>query len=304
MRNIPHTSRTSQEGLEAAGKGLHRTVKDDAGNDVPNPKYEAYHAKENDMKTAYQEYDVHSVPCNLEELTAMPLSASERQGLRDLYDRKRPFLKNLWEEVAFQDREYIMCPLCGQKVVEDLDHYIPRAKMPEYSVHLLNLIPTCHECNDDKDEYWLNENGDRLFFNAYFDELDDLSQLLQCELFIDADTGRPRVKVSFDDTAVAASGDIGRLVISTYDHIESIRKQWRMKATSVLKNQLRQIKSSLAVRKRKGKYVEGDWNYEKETLVETISDLEPFEFIEKVVYEKMLSSAKLDAWIVEEAQAL
>lgn len=304
MRNITHTSKTSQEGLNAAGKGLHRTVKDDAGNDVPNPKYEAFHAQENGLKTAYQEYDGHTLPCKLEELTAMPLTAREKQGLRDLYDRKRPFLKELWEEVAFENGEYIMCPLCGQKVVEDLDHYIPRAKMPEYSVHLLNMIPTCHECNDDKDEYWLNENGERIFFNAYFDGLADLSQLLKCEIFIDADTGRPRVKVGLDDTSVAAAGEIGRIVTLTYNHIESIRKQWRRKASATLKNQLRQIKSSLTVRIRKGKYEDGDWSHEKETLIETLADLELYEFIEKVVYENILASAELDAWIVEKARSL
>ena len=304
MRNISHTSKTSQDGLKLAGKGLHQTVKDKDGNETSNSKYVAFHAKENELKIAYQEYDDHTNPCELEAITAMPLTISEKQGLRDLYDRKRPFLKALWEEVAYDGGEYIMCPLCGQKVVEDLDHYIPRARMPEYSVHLLNLIPTCHECNDDKDEHWLNENGERMFFNAYFDRLENMSQLLKSEIFIDADTGQPRVKVAFDDGAVAASGEIGRLVTSTYNHIESIRKQWRVKATVTLKNQLRQIKSSLSVRIRNGKYVDGDWSHEKETLVETLADLEPHEFIEKVVYENMLASVELDAWIVEKARNL
>ena len=76
------------------------------------------------------------------------------------------------------------------------------------------------------------------------------------------------------------------------------------RATVTLKNQLRQIKSSLSVRIRNGKYVDGDWSHEKETLVETLADLEPHEFIEKVVYENMLASVELDAWIVEKARNL
>lgn len=298
------TTTSSQVGLKEAGKGLHHTIKDDKGNDVPSPKYEAFHDKKDDMVVAYQEYDDHTVPCKLQELTAMALTKSQKGGLKELYDRSRPFLKELWSEVASDNGEYIMCPLCGQKVVEDLDHYIPRAKMPEYSVHLKNLIPTCHECNDDKGDLWLNDKGERMIINAYFDKIGDMSRLLKSTIEIDADTGVPRVTVTFDDVEVAAVGEQGRLVTSTYENIESVRKQWKMAATSALKRQVRQIKSSITVRKRLGQYTDGDWDFEKETLIETITDMKDYEFIEKVVYDSMLDSADFDAWLVNEARKI
>lgn len=296
MRNISYTSKSSAQGLEAAGKGLKREVKDQDGNKIPNPKYVSYHDNKNDLMAAYLEYDNHTKPCKLEEITPMPLTPYQKGGLKELYGRERPFLKDLWDEVAYENGEYIMCPLCGQKVVTDLDHYIPRAQMAEYSVHLLNLIPICHECNDDKKDQWLDQNGERIIFNAYFDLFNNMEQLLKCELIFD-NSNYPQVVISLDDSAIAATGEIGRLVHSTYNHVENIRNEWRSKATKSLKNQVRYIKSSVNVRKRHGLYEDGDWSIEKETIQETIDSLQPFEFIEKIVYEKMLNSQEFNEWI-------
>ena len=297
MRNISHTSKSSVQGLEAAGKGLRREVKDLDGNKIPNPKYVSYHDNKVELKAAYQEYDNHTKPCKLEEITPMPLTPYQKDGLKELYGRERPFLKDLWDEVAYDNGEYIMCPLCGQKVVTDLDHYIPRAAMAEYSVHLLNLIPTCHECNDNKKDQWLDLNGKRIIFNAYFDLFNNMEQLLICALIINDNTNYPQVEISFDDSAIAVVGEIGRLVRSTYNHVENIREEWRSKATKSLKNQVRYIISSVNVRKRRGLYEDGDWSIEKETIQETIDSLQPFEFIEKIVYEKILDSQEFNEWI-------
>ena len=304
MRNIDFTTTSSAEGLSEAGKGLNHEIKDDSGNKIPNPKYEAFHAHEEDLKTAYQSYDTHTQPCKLHEITPMPLSEYNRGGLKELYGRQRPFLKELWDEVAYENGEYILCPLCGQKIVADLDHYIPRSLMPEYSVHLLNLIPTCHECNDDKGDLWLDAEGKRIIFNAYFDKLADMSALLKSQIVIDTDTDHPRIVVTLDDNAIMAAGNVGQLVKSTYKNIESIREQWRVKATTVLKTQIRQIQSTVKVRKAHGNYEEGIWDFEKETIRETISELKPYEFIEKVVYENMLDSVEFNNWIIGKLSSL
>lgn len=43
-----------------------------------------------------------------------------------------------------------ICPFCGIGTVRTLDHYLPKAKFPTYSVLSYNLIPCCMECNKDK----------------------------------------------------------------------------------------------------------------------------------------------------------
>lgn len=300
MRNISHTKTSSADGLAAVGKGLHEFIKDKDGNDISNPKYKAYHDNLTILQDAYKEYDGLTKPCVLETLSKLGLTKGDQDAIKELYSRERKCIDDLWQEVAYVDGVCVMCPLCGQKPVTDLDHYVPRAKMPEYSVHLLNLIPTCHECNLDKDEQWLDDKGKRLIFNAYFDCLADVSGLLNCNLVINSSSDIPRVSLSLNNAAVKASGEVGRLVESTYMNVENVRKTWMKKASETLKNKVNEILRTINVYKRRNKYIDDDeaWDIQKEVLQETIDSLQPFEFIEKTVYQTMISSLVLKKWLL------
>ena len=43
-----------------------------------------------------------------------------------------------------------LCPQCGFGHVKTLDHYLPKAKYPLYSVLPQNLVPACRDCNTGK----------------------------------------------------------------------------------------------------------------------------------------------------------
>lgn len=62
------------------------------------------------------------------------------------------------------------CPMCGQRDVSTLDHYLPKAKNPSLAVTPINLVPVCKECNHMK---WEHHPGvaDHQFFHPYFDKL-------------------------------------------------------------------------------------------------------------------------------------
>jgi len=40
-----------------------------------------------------------------------------------------------------------VCPLCGITKVSSLDHYLPKAKYPVFSINPKNLVPACDGCN-------------------------------------------------------------------------------------------------------------------------------------------------------------
>ncbi|GAW86881.1 conserved hypothetical protein [Bathymodiolus platifrons methanotrophic gill symbiont] len=40
-----------------------------------------------------------------------------------------------------------ICPLCGQRTVSTLDHYLPKARFPLLVVVPFNLVPACYDCN-------------------------------------------------------------------------------------------------------------------------------------------------------------
>lgn len=43
-----------------------------------------------------------------------------------------------------------ICPLCGQRAVSTLDHFLPKSDFPSLVVLPLNLIPACSDCNKAK----------------------------------------------------------------------------------------------------------------------------------------------------------
>ncbi|HHF2969805.1 TPA: HNH endonuclease [Vibrio diabolicus] len=51
-----------------------------------------------------------------------------------------------------------LCPLCGIGSVSTLDHYLPKARYPLYSVNPCNLVPACMDCNKGKGSSVLNSN--------------------------------------------------------------------------------------------------------------------------------------------------
>ncbi|KAE9651046.1 hypothetical protein EJD88_20360 [Pseudomonas sp. PB105] len=41
-----------------------------------------------------------------------------------------------------------LCPYCGFGHIYTIDHYLPKAKYPQFSVTIPNLIPACRDCNE------------------------------------------------------------------------------------------------------------------------------------------------------------
>lgn len=64
---------------------------------------------------------------------------------------------------------YGRCPLCGQRDVKTLDHYLSKDDYPELAVFPTNLVPSCFDCNHAKGTYRAN-NANRLLFHPYFDD--------------------------------------------------------------------------------------------------------------------------------------
>jgi hypothetical protein len=61
------------------------------------------------------------------------------------------------------------CPLCGGiGHVRTLDHYLPKANFPLYSVLPANLVPCCRDCNSEKLNAFANQKADQTL-HPYFD---------------------------------------------------------------------------------------------------------------------------------------
>ena len=79
---------------------------------------------------------------------------------REIYDSLRAAAK------------FNICPLCGQRQVASLDHYLPKSSHPLFAITPINLVPCCSDCNKAKlAEVGTDEASQT--FHPYFDDFDD-----------------------------------------------------------------------------------------------------------------------------------
>lgn len=78
-----------------------------------------------------------------------------------------------------------ICPYCGHRDVETLDHYLPKALFPVYSVAPVNLVPSCRDCNSEKGDDLITE-VEKQVLHPYYDRLPDDQWL-----FADVDETQP-----------------------------------------------------------------------------------------------------------------
>ncbi|MFW3898890.1 HNH endonuclease [Pseudomonas bharatica] len=66
--------------------------------------------------------------------------------------------------------EFGICPLCGQRNVATVDHYLPQTRFPTLNLTPLNLVPACSDCNKKKLAS-VPMSAESQTFHPYFDEL-------------------------------------------------------------------------------------------------------------------------------------
>lgn len=64
------------------------------------------------------------------------------------------------------------CPYCAQREVATLDHYLPKAKYPTFSITPYNLIPSCRDCNTGKLTDIYNSHEEEVI-HPYYDNFSD-----------------------------------------------------------------------------------------------------------------------------------
>lgn len=116
----------------------------------------------------------------LPRLAPVGIAAAELSGLykrvlvdggeRDTYDRLRG------------GSRFGLCPLCAQRDVKTLDHYLSKDDFPELSVFPANLTPACFECNHAKRTYHALTAHHQLF-HPYYDDWSEF-RLLKADVEI------------------------------------------------------------------------------------------------------------------------
>lgn len=68
--------------------------------------------------------------------------------------------------------KYGLCPLCGQRSVGSVDHYLPQSLHPIFNLTPANLVPSCMDCNKAKLAL-VALTAEQQTLHPYFDDLGD-----------------------------------------------------------------------------------------------------------------------------------
>jgi hypothetical protein len=109
----------------------------------------------------------------LHQMTPSAALSPIADSLRSCYASTTIGIRRVKELVANAQPRRVLkyCPMCGTTLPRTHDHYLPASKFPEFSVHALNLVPCCAQCNSIKDNGWLDAAGKRQYLHLFSDEI-------------------------------------------------------------------------------------------------------------------------------------
>jgi hypothetical protein len=130
------------------------------------------------MELNFNNYGIHFFCDDLQSLIPDMAAKSEKKVLTELYNYRSASIRQLKVDIAkLQPQTYrYTCQHCTLTGIESFDHFVPKDEFPEFSIHPLNLIPSCIKCNQHKGKYW-RLDGKRTALNLYIDKLPEQQYL-------------------------------------------------------------------------------------------------------------------------------
>ncbi|MNG79717.1 hypothetical protein D3C81_518270 [compost metagenome] len=126
-----------------------------------------------ELSARYAVLEARYTPGGISGVLAQKWTQVQKDDLLHCYESTAKALEDLKILITQRQLEGVrdFCAYCGIGAPKQFDHYLPKAKFPEFSVHFYNLVPCCGSCNGLKGEAWLKANGTRIFINFYIDSL-------------------------------------------------------------------------------------------------------------------------------------
>lgn len=125
------------------------------------------------VEARYEVFEVAHTAAGISGVAQRTWTKAQREDLLHCYETTTKALQQLKTLIYESQPEGVreVCPYCGIGGPRQFDHYLPKEKFPEYSVHSYNLVPCCSVCNGKKSDIWLQPDNTRTFINFYLDSL-------------------------------------------------------------------------------------------------------------------------------------
>jgi len=126
-------------------------------------------------ETTYKDCGSKASLYTIKEATSVGGGSVTMQEMRKLYkgtfSRKGSLPRRIYDEIKTAPGNAI-CPLCAQRDVSTLDHYLALTRHPALAVTPVNLVPACNACNKAKLDRQPSSAAEQTL-HPYFDDVDD-----------------------------------------------------------------------------------------------------------------------------------
>lgn len=109
------------------------------------------------IEAAAAQYDLKATSIKLHELQPIysaTLHPETSKNLQSLYasqvSRQGGQGRSEYDKILVNSKQKHCC-FCSYEDPVELDHFLPKSGFPEFSILLINLVPSCHRCNKIKD---------------------------------------------------------------------------------------------------------------------------------------------------------
>ncbi|WP_157411550.1 HNH endonuclease [Actinoplanes rectilineatus] len=79
-----------------------------------------------------------------EDFQVAGVTKEEMESMYDRMSRAGTPARSFYDQIRNSRK---LCPMCNQRIVETVDHYLPKKKFPALAVSPPNLLPACSDCN-------------------------------------------------------------------------------------------------------------------------------------------------------------
>lgn len=100
-------------------------------------------------------------------INPIALSDEAARSLRLAYRSEAQSAGLEWISSLRDDHDFNFCPICGGPGGRTVEHHLPQAVFPEFSVYSYNLLPCCASCNTKRGDW--NRPGNDWTLHPYFD---------------------------------------------------------------------------------------------------------------------------------------
>ncbi|PZR14335.1 MAG: hypothetical protein DI539_18965 [Flavobacterium psychrophilum] len=130
------------------------------------------------LESKIRSLELHTIPQNI-EISPIANEAALKKLYTDKLSKKGQLAREIYDDIMILAPNE-KCPYCNHRPADTLDHFLPKANFPIYSITPINLLPACTQCNKGK-LVSIPTRASEHTLHPYFDNIEGI-QWLECEI--------------------------------------------------------------------------------------------------------------------------